>query len=105
MKKVAAIVTLLGALSLSAVAFAGNGVGLNAHLAKINAKVAKYEAHCNVPSPKAKCADRKIRLTTRLTAFEGKLDARIAKAQKAERKALLQSARDHIASLLASLQP
>jgi hypothetical protein len=102
-KKVAAIVTLMGALSLSAVAFAGNGAGLDAHLAKIDAKVAKYQAKCQVASPQAKCADVKTKLTARLTAFEGKLDARIAKVKKAERKALLQSARDHVAQLLASL--
>jgi hypothetical protein len=102
-KKVATLIALLGALALSAVAFAGNGAGLDQRLAKIDARVAKYAEKCHVASPPAKCAAVKEKLSARLTKVEGKLDARIAKVKKAERKALLQSARDHIASLLASL--
>jgi hypothetical protein len=102
-KKAAAMLIVLGAVVFSSVAFAGNGAHLNAHLARIDAHVAKYEAKCNVANPKAQCAARKARIVAHLTKFEGKLDARIAKVKKAERKALLQSARDHVASLLASL--
>ena len=94
---------LVGAVVFSSVAFAGNGGHLNAHLARIDAHVAKYAAKCNVANPKPKCAARKARIVAHLTKFEAKLDARIAKVKKAERKALLQNARDHIAALLASL--
>jgi hypothetical protein len=101
-KKVAAIVVLLGALLASSVAFAGNGAGIDARLAKLDAHVAKYHAKCDV-NPKDKCSAVKARLSARLTKIEGKLDARIAKIKNADRKAKLQSVRDHIASLLASL--
>lgn len=103
MKKVAAMMVLLGTLAMSAVAFAGNGAGLDARLARIDARVAKYAQKCHVASPKARCAAVKDRLSARLTKVESKLDARIAKVKNADRKAKLQSARDHIASLLASL--
>ena len=102
-KKVAAIVVLLGALLASSVAFAGNGAGIDARLAKLDARVAKYHSKCDVATPAAKCAAVKERLSARLTKIEGKLDARIAKIKNADRKAKLQSVRDHIASLLASL--
>jgi hypothetical protein len=103
-KKLAAMTALLGALVFSAVALAGNGGGhLNARLAKLDARVAKYAEKCHVVSPKAKCSAVKERLSARLAKIEARLDARIAKAQKPERKAKLQAARDHVASLLASL--
>lgn len=102
MKKVAAMVVLLGALLASSVAFAGNGAGIDARLARVDAHVAKYHSKCDV-SPKAKCSAVKARLSARLTKIEGKLDARIAKVKNADRKAKLQSARDHIAALLAAL--
>ena len=102
MKKVAAMVVLLGALAMSAVAVAGNGAGIDARLAKLDARVAKYHSKCDV-DPKARCAAVKDKLSARLTKIEAKLDARIAKVKNAERKAKLQSARDHIASLLAAL--
>jgi hypothetical protein len=50
-----------------------------------------------------KCSAVKAKLSARLTKIEGKLDARIAKVKNADRKAKLQSARDHIASLAAAL--
>ena len=102
MKKVAAMVVLLGALLASSVAFAGNGAGIDARLAKLDARVAKYHAKCDV-NPKAKCSAVKTRISSRLTKIEGKLDARIAKVKNADRKAKLQSARAHIASLAAAL--
>jgi hypothetical protein len=96
------MVVLLGALSMSAVAFAGNGPGIDARVAKLDAHIAKYHSKCDV-NPKARCAEVKTRISARLTKIEGKLDARIAKVKNADHKAKLQSARDHIASLLASL--
>jgi hypothetical protein len=101
-KKAASIVVLLGALLASSVAFAGNGAGIDARLAKLDARVAKYHSKCDV-NPKPRCAAVKAKLSARLTKIEARLDARIAKVQNADRKAKLQSARDHIASLLASL--
>ena len=102
MKKVAAMVVLLGALTMSAVAFAGNGAGIDARVAKLDAHIAKYHSKCDV-NPKAKCSAVKAKLSARLTKIEGRLDARIAKVKNADRKAKLQSARDHIASLVAAL--
>jgi hypothetical protein len=102
-KKAAAMLVLAGAVVFSSVAFAGNGAGLNAHLARIDAHVAKFESKCNVATPKAQCAARKARIVAHLTKFESRLDARIAKVKHAARKARLQAARDHIASLIASL--
>jgi hypothetical protein len=101
-KKVVAMVVLLGALSMSAVAFAGNGAGIDGRLAKIDARVAKYHSKCDA-NPVARCSAVKAKLSARLTKIEARLDARIAKVKNAERKAMLQSARDHIASLVASL--
>ena len=72
-------------------------------LAKLDARVAKFAEKCHVASPKARCSAVKERLSARLAKIEARLDARIAKAQKPERKAKLQAARDHVASLLASL--
>jgi hypothetical protein len=102
-KNVAVMVVLLGALVMSSVALAGKGGSIDARLARLDARVAKYQAKCNVANPAARCAAVKARLTARLTRIEARLDARIAKVQNAERKAKLQSARDHIAGLLASL--
>ena len=102
MKKVAAMVVLLGALAMSAVALAGNGAGPDVRLAKLDARVAKYHAKCDV-NPKDRCAAVKAKLSVRLTKMVARLDARIAKVKNDERKAKLQSARDHLASLLASL--
>jgi Skp family chaperone for outer membrane proteins len=101
-KKVAAMVVLLGALLASSVAFAGNGAGIDARLARVDAHVAKYHSKCDV-NPKQKCSAVKARLSARLAKIEGKLDARIAKAKNEARKAKLQAARDHIASLAAAL--
>jgi hypothetical protein len=101
-KKVVAIVVLLGALAMSAAAVAGNGAGIDARLAKLDARVAKYHSKCDV-NPKDRCAAVKAKLSARLTKIEARLDARIAKVQNAERKAKLQSASDHIALLLAAL--
>ena len=102
MKKVAAMVVLLGALLASSVAFAGNGAGIDARLARLDARVAKYHSKCDV-NPKDKCSAVKAKLSARLTKIEGKLDARIAKVKNEARKAKLQSARDHIASLATAL--
>ena len=102
MKKVAAMVVLLGALLASSVAFAGNGAGIDARLARLDARVAKYHSKCDV-NPKDKCSAVKAKLSARLTKIEAKLDARIAKVKNADRKAKLQAARDHIASLAAAL--
>ena len=102
MKNVAAMVVLLGALLASSVAFAGNGAGIDARLARLDARVAKYHSKCDV-NPKDRCSAVKAKLSARLTKIEGKLDARIAKVKNADRKAKLQSARDHIASLAAAL--
>ena len=102
MKKVAAMVVLLGALLASSVAFAGNGAGIDARLARLDARMAKYHSKCDV-NPKDKCSAVKAKLSARLTKIEAKLDARIAKVKNADRKAKLQSARDHIASILAAL--
>ena len=96
------MVVLLGALAMSAAAVAGNGAGIDARLAKIDARVAKYHSKCDV-NPVAKCDAVKAKLSARLTKIEAKLEARIAKVKNAERKAKLQSAHDHIASLLSSL--
>jgi hypothetical protein len=97
------MVVVLGVLVTSAVALAGNGAGLDARLARIDAHVAKYHSKCDVANAPAKCAAVKTRLSARLTKIEGKLDARIAKVTNADRKAKLQSVRDHVASLLAAL--
>ena len=102
MKKVAAMVVLLGALLASSVAFAGNGAGIDARLARLDARVAKYHSKCDV-NPKDKCSAVKAKLSARLTKIEARLDARIAKVKNADRKAKLQAARDHIASLAAAL--
>ena len=102
MKKVAAMVVLLGALLASSVAFAGNGAGLDARLAKIDARVAKYHSKCDA-NPLDKCAAVKAKLSARLAKIEAKLDARIAKVTNADRKAKLQAARAHIASLATAL--
>jgi len=101
-KKVAASLGIIAVLVFSAVAFAGNGAGIDARLAKIDARVAKYHSKCDV-NPKDKCAAAKARISARLTKLEGRLDARIAKVKNADRKAKLQSARDHIAGLVAAL--
>jgi len=103
MKKVVTSLALVGVLVLASAAFAGNGAGLNARLTALDARVAKYHQKCDVANPPAKCAVRKAKLTAKLTKFEAKLDARLAKQHRAARLALLQSARDHVASLLASL--
>jgi hypothetical protein len=102
-KKVVTLLTLVGALVTASAVFAGNGGGLSAHLARLDARVAKYQAKCQVANPKPNCAIRKANLTARLTKFEAKLDARIAKHHNAARVAVLQAARDHVAALLASL--
>jgi hypothetical protein len=96
------MVVLLGALLASSVAFAGNGAGIDARLAKLDARVAKYHSKCDV-NPKDRCAAVKAKLSARMTKIEARLDARIAKVKNADRKAKLQAARDHIASLLAAL--
>jgi hypothetical protein len=103
MKNVLAIVALVGSLALTSAATAGNGGGLSAHLARLDAKVAKYTQKCHVANPPARCAAAKSKLTAKLTKFEAKLDARIARRHNAARVAQLQSARDHVAALLASL--
>jgi hypothetical protein len=103
-KKVAAMTILFGVLVFSSVALAGNGGGhLNARVAKLDARVAKFAEKCHVASPNAKCAAVKDRLSARLAKIESRLEARIAKAQNEKRKAKLQGVRAHIASLLASL--
>ena len=102
MKNVAAMVVLLGALLASSVAFAGNGAGIDARLARLDARVAKYHSKCDV-NPKDRCSAVKAKLSARLTKIEAKLDARIAKVKNADRKLKLQAARDHIASLAAAL--
>ena len=103
MKKGVTSIARVGVLVLASAAFAGNGGGLAAHLAHLDARVAKYHQKCDVANPPAKCALRKAKLTAKLTKVEAKLDARLAKHHNAARVALLQNARDHIASLLASL--
>jgi hypothetical protein len=104
LKKVVTTIALLGVLVLTSAAFAGNGAGLNARLAHLDARVAKYHQKCDAANAPARCAAVKARLTARLTKVEAKLDARIVKRQhNTARVATLQSARDHIASLLASL--
>jgi hypothetical protein len=97
------MVVLLGVVVFSSVALAGNGKGIDARLARLDAKVAKYHQKCDVANAPARCAAVKAKLSARLTKIEAKLDARIAKVTNANRKAKLQSVRDHIASLLASL--
>jgi hypothetical protein len=101
-KNVVAMVVLLGALAMSAVAIAGNGAGIDARLARLDARVGKYHSKCDV-DPKPRCDTVKAKLSARLTKIEARLDARIAKVKNEERKAKLQAARDHIASLLAAL--
>jgi len=96
------MVVLLGALLASSVAFAGNGAGIDARLARLDARVAKYHSKCDV-NPKDRCSAVKAKLSARLTKIEAKLDARIAKVKNADRKLKLQAARDHIASLAAAL--
>jgi len=105
-KKFVFLLAVAAVLVFSSIALAGGGTGggrLAAHLARVDARVAKYEQACKVASPAAKCADRKARLTARLTAFENRLDAKIAKGGDAARIVKLTSARDHVAQLLASL--
>jgi hypothetical protein len=108
-KRTASIITAVALAVSAAPALAGQGGGhagghgLAAHLARVDAKVARYAARCHVATPAANCDARKAKLTVRLTAFETRLDARIARAKTADRKATLQAARDHVAGLLASL--
>ena len=103
MRKVVALSAIVGAMVVPVAGFGGNGGGLSAHLARLDAKVERYAQKCHVDNPAAKCAARKAKLAAKLTRFEAKLDARIARSHNATRTAALQSARDHIASLLASL--
>jgi hypothetical protein len=99
--------TAVFALSVSAsVALAGNGksgAGLAAHLTHIDAKVAKHTQKCKVADAPAKCAEKKAKLTTKLNAFEARLDEKIMNGGDATNAAQLTSARDHVAELVASL--
>jgi len=102
-KKVIGLLALVGALMTASAVLAGNGGGLSAHLARLDARVAKYQAKCQVANPKPNCAIRKANITEHLTKFEAKLDARLTRQHNAARTATLQAARDHVAALLASL--
>jgi len=108
MKKIVGSLAIVAALAFSAVALAGGGGGgggnhLTAHLAKIQAHVTAYDQRCHVSNPGANCATKKVKLTDKLTAFETKLDQKIANGPNAARLAQLTGARDQVASLLASL--
>ncbi len=107
MKKFVGSLAIVSALAFSAVAFAGGGADgggkLAAHLAKVQGQVTRYDQRCQVSTPAANCTAKKAKLTFKLNAFETKLDQKIAKGPNAAKIARLTSARDQVASLLASL--
>jgi len=113
MKKIGVLLACAGALALPAASLAGNGTGgagLEAHLARATAQVAKYSEKCKVANPAAKCADRKAKLTAKLGAWDAKIQARIAKlnqrpdsAAKSAKLSQLQSVLTQIAALKAQL--
>jgi len=109
MKKIGMLLAIVGALVFSSVAFAAGGSGgggLNAHMARIDAKITAYESKCGVTNPPAKCAAAKVKLTGRLTRFENQLDGNIAKAEGARNAAKvtkLTTLRNQVATALTNL--
>jgi hypothetical protein len=113
MKKIGILLACAGALALPAASLAGNGsggAGLQAHLARANAKVAKYDAKCHVASPAANCSAMKAKLTAKFDAWDAKIQARITKvsqrpdsAAKTAKLAKLSNALSQIAALKAQL--
>jgi hypothetical protein len=113
MKSIGLLLACVGALAVPAGSLAGNGDGgarREAHLARATAHVAKYGDRCKVATPAAKCADRDAKLTARLTAWDTRIQARIAKvdrrpdsAAKSARLTRLQDALAQIAALRAQL--
>jgi hypothetical protein len=110
MKKIGILLACIGALALPATSLAGSGTGgagLQAHLARATARVAKYSEKCKVASPATKCADVKAKLTARFDVWESKIQARIAKLSQrpnsAAKIAKLQDALTQIAALKAQL--
>ncbi len=101
MKRITALIALVGALVFTSIALAGNGGGggVNAHLAKLDGKVATYVAKCNGNSS-AKCAAKDAKLKAKLGAFEAKIQSKLSKHPGSSR---LQSALTQISSLQAQL--
>ena len=104
MKRITALIALVGALVFASIAVAGNGGGggrgVNAHLVKLDAKVATYVAKCNVANPPAKCAAKDAKLKAKLGAFEAKIQSKLSQHPGSS---TLQSALTQISSLQAQL--
>jgi hypothetical protein len=113
MKKVGILLACVAALALPAASLAGSGTGgagLQAHLTRATVRVAKYTAKCKVASPAANCAARKAKLTTKFTAWDAKIQAKIAKVSqrpdspaKTAKLTALNNALTQIAALQAQL--
>jgi len=100
MKRITALIALVGALVFASIALAGNGGGsVNAHLTKLDGKVATYVAKCNGNSS-AKCAAKDAKLKAKLGAFEAKIQSKLSKHPGSS---TLQSALTQISSLQAQL--
>ncbi len=113
MKRVGAVLVCVGALAFpvaSPAADGKGGAGLERHLARATAHVAKYVEKCKVAEPPAKCDAVKARLAERLAAWKTRIEERIAKLdsrpdsdKKSARLAQLQDALTQIAALQAQL--
>ena len=89
MKKIGILLACAGALAFPAASLAGNGsggAGLQAHLARATAKVAKYDAKCHVASPAANCSAMKAKLTAKFDAWDAKIQAQDHQGQPAARQ-------------------
>jgi hypothetical protein len=104
MKRITVLIALVGALVFASIAVAGNGGGggrgVNAHLVKLDAKVATYVAKCNVANPPAKCAAKDAKLKAKLADFEAKIQTKLSQHPGSS---TLQSALTQISSLQAQL--
>ena len=105
MKKL--IVTLVAGAALlvpATAAMAAGGEGIAGKVAALQTKVSAYQQKCSGASAPKRCADKKATLAGKLGELEAKIDARLAESgTKAKKAAALQSARDTVASLIASL--
>ncbi len=85
MKRIGMLLACVAALALPAASLAaeGNrGAGINEHLARAQAHVAKYVEKCKVDEPPARCAAVNAKLTAKFDSWEARLEARIAKLEE-----------------------
>ncbi len=85
MKRLGILVACVAALAIpaSSLAAEGNGgAGIDAHLARAQAHVAKVTEKCNVAEPPARCSVVKAKLLAKFNVWEARLEARIAKLEE-----------------------